>query len=51
MGARRKFSNAFKRQVVEGLLARVSTRARICRRHDLSYGVIQRWEKACAMGV
>ncbi len=50
MRSRRKFSNAFKRQVVEELLAKVSTKAQICRRHDLSYGVIQKWEKAYSEG-
>lgn len=50
MRSRRKFSNAFKRQVVEELLAKISTKAQICRRHDLSYGVVQRWEEVYAQG-
>lgn len=51
MNKRRKFSKAFKRQVVEELLACVSTRAQLCRRHDLSFGVLQRWEKAYGEGL
>lgn len=50
MRSRRKFSKAFKRQVVEELLAGISTKAQLCRRHDLSYGVLQRWENAYGEG-
>ena len=51
MSKRRKFSTEFKRQVIEELLAGVPSRAQLCRRHDLSYGVLQRWEKAYREGL
>ncbi len=50
MSSRRKFSKTFKRQVIEELLAGISTKAQLCRRHDISYSVLQRWEQAYGEG-
>ena len=45
MAERRKFSVAFKRQVVEELLSQRSTLAQLGRRHDISSGLILHWRK------
>jgi transposase-like protein len=44
MKHRRKFSNEFKRQVVEEHLIGVSTAARLMRRHDISSGLLYHWK-------
>jgi transposase len=50
MGARRKFSAAFKRQVVEELLAGTGTIAQLCRRYELCASVIRSWKEKYARG-
>ncbi|GMT42969.1 MAG: hypothetical protein IEMM0002_1380 [bacterium] len=50
MKNRRKFTNSFKREVVEEILSNVSTRAQICRRHEISSSVVKRWEEKYAAG-
>lgn len=45
MAERRKFSEAFKRQVVEELLSEQSSLAQLSRRHDISSGLIVHWRK------
>jgi len=50
MRARRRFSAAFKRQVVEELLAGATTPAQLCRRHELCYSVLRQWKQQFAEG-
>ena len=50
MRARRRFSAAFKRQVVEELLAGVSTQAQLCRRHELCPTLVHTWREQYAQG-
>jgi len=50
MAERRKFSAAFKRQVVEELLGRVSTLAQLSRRLDISSGLILHWKRRYEAG-
>jgi len=50
MGTRRRFSAAFKRQVVEELLAGVGTLAQLCRRYELCASVIRNWKEQYAQG-
>lgn len=50
MKNRRKFTNSFKREVVEEILSKTSTRAQICRRHEISSSVVKRWEEKYAAG-
>ena len=45
MAERRKFSETFKRQVVEELLSQNSTLAQLSRRYDISSGLILHWRK------
>lgn len=45
MAERRKYSAAFKRQVVEELLSGVSSLAQVSRRLDVSSGLIVHWKK------
>jgi len=45
MAERRKFSETFKRQVVEELLSQSSTLAQLSRRYDISSGLILHWKK------
>jgi len=45
MRERRKFSVAFKRQVVEELLSRGSTLGQLSRRLDVSSGLVLHWKK------
>jgi len=45
MRERRKFSVAFKRQVVEELLSKASTLGQLSRRLDVSSGLILYWKK------
>jgi len=49
MKNRRKFSNEFKRQVVEEHLSGVST-AQLMRRHDISSGLLYHWKEQYAKG-
>lgn len=50
MGARRRFSAAFKRQVVEELLAGAATLAQVCRRYELCETVVRHWREQYAQG-
>jgi transposase len=45
MRKHRSFSPEFKRQVIEELLSGVSTPAQICRRHEISSGLLYYWKK------
>ena len=50
MKNQRSFSPEFKRQVVEELLSGVSTPAQLCRRHNISSGLLSYWKKQYAKG-
>ena len=50
MGTRRRFSREFKREVVEELLAGVSSQAQLCRRHGLSATTLRAWKEQYAQG-
>ena len=50
MRKQRSFNPEFKRQIVEELLSEVSTPAQLCRRHDLSSGLLYHWKKQYAKG-
>mgnify|MGYP005859867837 FL=1 len=50
MGARRRFSAAFKRQVVEELLAGAASMAQLCRRYELCQTVVRTWKQQYAQG-
>jgi len=50
MKHRRKFSNEFKRQVVEEHLSGVSTAVQLMRRHDISSGLLYHWKDQYAKG-
>ena len=50
MKHRRKFSNEFKRQVVEEYLSGVSTAAQLMRRHDISSGLLYHWKDQYTKG-
>jgi transposase len=45
MASRRRFSNLFKRTVVEECLSGAYTQAQLSRRYNISPNVIQRWRK------
>jgi len=45
MKKQRSFSSEFKRQVVEEYLSGVSTAAQLCRRHNISSGLLYYWKK------
>jgi len=50
MAVRRRFSAAFKRQVVEELLAGAATMAQVCRRYELCQTVVRNWREQYAQG-
>jgi transposase len=50
MGARRRFSAAFKRQVVEELLAGAASMAQLCRRYELCPTLLRTWKDQYAQG-
>lgn len=50
MKQRRRFSNEFKRQVVEELLSGVSTPAQLIRCHEISSGLLYHWKEQYAKG-
>lgn len=50
MASRRRFSKAFKRQVVEEFLAGSVTQAQLARRYDLSPHLIIQWREKYASG-
>jgi transposase len=45
MRKQRSFSPEFKRQVIEELLSGASTPAQLCRRHEISSGLLYYWKK------
>ena len=45
MRKQRCFSPEFRRQVIEELLSGVSSPAKICRRHEISSGLLYYWKK------
>lgn len=46
----RRFSPEFKRQVVEELLSGISSSAQLCRRHNISSGLLFHWKKQYTKG-
>ena len=50
MAVRRRFRAAFKRQVVEELLAGAATLAQVCRRYELCQTVVRTWKQQYAQG-
>jgi transposase len=50
MRNQRRFSPELKRSVVEELLSETSTAAQICRRHNISSGLLYHWKKQYARG-
>jgi len=50
MRNRRTFSQEFKRQVVEELLAGESRPAQLCRRHNLSASLLYHWKRQYSRG-
>ena len=46
----RRFSNEFKLQVVEELLSGISSSAQLCRRHNISSGLLYYWKKQYTKG-
>jgi len=50
MAVRRRFSAAFKRQVVEELLAGAASMAQVCRRYELCQTVARSWKEQYAQG-
>jgi len=50
MAVRRRFSAAFKRQVVEEVLAGAATMAQVCRRYELCQTVVRTWKQQYAQG-
>jgi transposase len=50
MARRRRFSAAFKRQVVEEVLCGASTQAQVCRRYELCATVVRTWKEQYAQG-
>ena len=50
MKHRRSFTNEFKRKIVEDIISGTTTKATLCRRHNIAYPVITRWKKDYADG-
>lgn len=46
----RRFGCEFKRQVIEELLSGISSSAQLCRRHNISSGLLYHWKKQYAKG-
>ena len=46
----RTFTAQFKREVVEELLSRTTGPAQLCRRHNLSSGLLHNWKRQYARG-
>jgi putative transposase len=46
----RRFSPELKRSIVEELLSQTSTAAQICRRHNISPGLLYHWKRQYARG-
>ena len=50
MRNQRRFSPELKRSVIEELLSQTSTAAQLCRRHNISSGLLYHWKKQYARG-
>src|SRR3989337_3125013 len=50
MKPQRRFSQEFKRQVVEELLSGVSSPAQLMRRHEIASGLLSHWKRQYAKG-
>jgi transposase len=50
MRPQRRFSVEFKRSVIEELLSESSSTAQICRRYNISSGLLYHWKKQYARG-
>lgn len=50
MKKQRRFSPEFKRQAVEELLSGISSSAQLCRRYNISSGLLYHWKKQYAKG-
>jgi len=50
MRARRTYSTAFKRQIVEELVSGSATMGQLSRRHEISTGLISYWKKRYSEG-
>ena len=50
MQDRRRFSNEFKRQVIEELLSGISSPARISRKYEISGGLLYHWKRRYQQG-
>ena len=50
MRNQRTFSQEFKRQVVEELLSGESRPAQLCRRHNISSGLLYHWKRQYSLG-
>jgi transposase-like protein len=50
MRKQRSFSPEFRRQVIEELLSGISTPAQICRRHEISSGLLYHWKREYGRG-
>ena len=50
MKKQRTFSPEFRHQVVEELLSGISTSVQLCRRHNISSGLLYYWKKQYAKG-
>jgi transposase len=50
MKKQRTFTGEFKRQVVEELVSGVSSPAQLCRRHNISSGLLYHWKKQYGQG-
>jgi len=50
MKKQRTFTTEFKRQVVEELLSGTTRPAQLCRRHNISSGLLYRWKRQYGQG-
>jgi len=50
MKRQRRFPVELKRQVVEELLSRITSPAQLCRRHNISSGLLYYWKKQYSRG-
>jgi transposase-like protein len=50
MRSQRRFSPELKRSAIEELLRQTSTAAQICRRHNISSGLLYHWNRQYARG-
>jgi transposase len=50
MGNQRRFSPEFKRSVIEELLSQSSSSAQLCRRYNISSGLLYHWKRQYSRG-